>query len=259
MTSNETNTTTKFYSQRAIAIATYFGGPLAAGVLIRQNFINLGNAEYGKRALIVGIVSTVLLFAGIFSIPDHIIEKVPNFLIPAIYTFLIYLVVERLQGPLLKSHKQANGSFYSGWKAAGVGSICMVVLLGVIFGYAFMAPDDFDTAKYDNGIAEFQKNEEKALTLYAMLEAADTEQTSAFIQETGIPAWQQNIKLLQELDNIEGLYQEYKDQNQVLREYCQLRIEAYQLIGKALQENSTVYEQQIEAIDQRIDKVLEKL
>ncbi|GGH15012.1 hypothetical protein GCM10011418_16380 [Sphingobacterium alkalisoli] len=33
------------YSQRAISIATYLGGPLAADILARQNFINLGEEE----------------------------------------------------------------------------------------------------------------------------------------------------------------------------------------------------------------------
>lgn len=32
----------KLYSQKGISIATFFGGPLAAGYLIRQNFIALG-------------------------------------------------------------------------------------------------------------------------------------------------------------------------------------------------------------------------
>jgi len=32
----------KFYSQNAIAFAAYLGGPLAAGLLVRKNALNLG-------------------------------------------------------------------------------------------------------------------------------------------------------------------------------------------------------------------------
>ena len=43
----------KFYSQKAIAIASYFGGPLAAGLLIRRNYINLGMEKEGRYTLII--------------------------------------------------------------------------------------------------------------------------------------------------------------------------------------------------------------
>lgn len=73
--------TLKLYSQNAISVATFFGGPLAAGFLARQNFISLGKKESAKNSLIIGIVSTVLLFAAIFSVPDELINKVPRFVI----------------------------------------------------------------------------------------------------------------------------------------------------------------------------------
>ena len=160
----ETNQEKTFhlYSQRVISIATYFGGPLAAGILARQNFINLGKEQLGKNALIIGILSTILLFVGIFSVPDHIMDKIPNAVIPLVYTGIIYLILEKFQGSELKEHKENNRPFYSAWKATGIGAVCMLILLGGIFGYAFLSPDDFDTKKYDNGIAKFNKNEEKA-------------------------------------------------------------------------------------------------
>ncbi len=258
MTENQTDDSTNFYSQRAIAIATYLGGPVAAGVLIRRNFINLGKEDYGKYALFIGIISTILLFVGIFSIPEHIIDKIPNVVIPAIYTGIIYLIVDRVQGQELKKHKEKNGQFYSGWKAAGIGAVCMVVIFAGIFGYLFFSPDDFDTAKYDNGIAEFLRNEEKALELFTLFKTADIQQAADFISDTGIPAWQKNLQILDELDSIEGLYKEFKDQSQDLREYCKLRIESYQLIRKGITEDTNSYDLQIEEINKKIDEVLKK-
>lgn len=133
----------------------------------------------------------------------------------------IYLIVDRVQGQELKKHKEKNGQFYSGWKAAGIGAVCMVVILAGIFGYAFLSPDDFS--------------------------------------DTGIPAWQKNLQILDELDSIEGLYKEFKDQNQVLREYCKLRIESYQLIRKAITEDTNSYDLQIEEINKKIAEVLKVL
>ena len=135
----------------------------------------------------------------------------------------------------------------------------MVVILAGIFGYAFLSPDDFDAAKYDNGIAELGRNEEKALELFTLFETSDIQQTADFISDTGIPAWQKNLQILDELDSIEGLYKEFKDQNQVLREIYELRIESYQLIRKAITENTNSYDLQIEEINKKIEEVLKKL
>ncbi len=66
---------TKLYSQKAIGLATYFGGPLAAGILIRRNYINLKKEKLGLNALIVSAIATCLLFAGLFSIPEYIIAE----------------------------------------------------------------------------------------------------------------------------------------------------------------------------------------
>ena len=101
--------TKKLFSQRAIAIATYFGGPAAAGYLVKKNYESHDQSEKGKKAFIIGIISTLLIFAGIFSIPEHIIDKIPNAVIPAIYTGIIYLIVEKIQGQWLKEHKESGG------------------------------------------------------------------------------------------------------------------------------------------------------
>lgn len=133
--------TKKLYSQKAIGIATFFGGPLAAGYLVKKNYQSLGQESLGKKAFIIGIVSTLLLFAGVFSIPEHILDKIPNALIPAIYTGIIYLIVERLQGQDLKEPLENGRAFHSAWKAAGVGAISMLILLIFIATTAFIAAD----------------------------------------------------------------------------------------------------------------------
>lgn len=40
MNEKTTNEYVKFYSLRSISIATFLGGPIAAGILIRRNFLN---------------------------------------------------------------------------------------------------------------------------------------------------------------------------------------------------------------------------
>lgn len=249
----------ELYSQRAISIATYFGGPLAAGILARQNFINLGKAQQGKYALIIGIITTILLFVAIFSVPEYIIDKIPNAIIPFVYIGIIYLVIEKYQGIDLKNHKENNGPFYSAWKATGIGALSMLFLLAGIFGYVYFSPEDFDATKYDSGIATFNKNEEKALQLFSILENSSSDKVISHIDNIGLPSWQENLTLLDELDEIEGLYDQFKKQNEKLRHYTKLRIETFQLLKKAISEKSNSYDMQIQALNTEIDKTLKEL
>lgn len=255
----ENNPQAQFYSQKAIGIATFFGGPLAAGILVRRNYINLGNDLYGKHALSIGIISTILLFTAIFSTPEHILNKIPNSIVPAIYTFIIFLVVEKLQGQELKKHKENNGTFYSSWRATGVGFLCMLVIVAGVLGYAYKIGTDFDTEEYDRGIAEIQQNEEVALQLFSLGGDASIHQIADFIDKKGIPNWQKNITILNSMDNIEGLTEEFKKQNEILRSYCKLRIDSYLLIKKATIENTDRYTEDIQRLEKQIDQEITKL
>jgi 4-amino-4-deoxy-L-arabinose transferase-like glycosyltransferase len=252
-----TDSTKQLYSQRSIGIATFFGGPLAAGILVQRNYINLGNEGHGKQALYLGILLTIALFLGIFSIPEELIDKIPNSVFPAIYTALIYLAVEKLQGKQLNAHKDNNGSFYSAWNATGIGFGCMVVLLAGIFGYAYFFTADFDSTKYNKGLAEVQQFEAEALQLFSM--NGTPEEAVNFIDTRGIPNWEKCIATLNEMNSIEGLTNEFKEQNQILLEYCQLRIEAYQLIKKANLEATNKYDSEIELLDKKINDLLARL
>lgn len=251
--------TPKLYSQKAFGLATFLGGPLAAGLLARQNFKTLGNDDYAKLSLIIGVVSTVLIFGGLAMVPENIIDKIPNAILPAIYTAIIYFIIEKLQGKELAEHKKNNGVFYSMWKAAGIGAISLVILSAGIFSYVYSMETDFDAQKYDDGIALITKNEEQALRLFTIIENSSQQQSINFIDNFGIPAWQSNLKILEGLDKMEGLYDELSKQNQILKNYCKLRIESYQLIRKALIENTSYYDAAIQSLNEKIDREVEQL
>jgi hypothetical protein len=249
----------KLYSQRAIAIATYFGGPLAAGILIRKNFLNLGKEKEGLITLIVGILSTVLLFWGIFQVPDSIIDKIPYVLIPAIYTGIIFLIVEKMHGQILKKHKEDKNKFYSNWKAVGIGLICAVIWLGGIFTYAYYAPEDWDITTYNSELEKFNRNELDAMKLFDILERESNEEIVHFIEQTGIPKWKENIKILAKMSGIENIPEEYQKQNKLLLEYSKLRIEAYELMSKAILNETSEYDEEIIKRHTRIDEIIGEL
>ena len=261
MRNDQTETTNtnsqKLYSERAITIATFFGGPIAAGILIRRNFINLGNELYGKHTIAIAVVSMVLIIAVALSLPDSVFDKPIGNLFPIVYTAIIAAVLHKHQGEQLKAHKENNGEFYSGWKAAGVGLISLIAMLAGIFGFILLDEPNFDTELYDQKVVEFTLNEEEALQLFTLLENEEEEKALNFIYDTGILLWQKNLSILEEMDNIPDIDQEFIDQNEVLREYCNLRIESYQLIGKSITDG--VPDPELDIINALIDKNFEKL
>jgi len=128
----------KLYSKKAITIATFFGGPLVAGILIRRNFLNLGEERKAINSLLIGILSTVLLIFGILMIPENIIDYIPNVLFPAIYTGIVNLIVKKNLGDSLISHAEKNGELYSGWKAAGVSILSAIIIVFIAFAFILL-------------------------------------------------------------------------------------------------------------------------
>ena len=99
----------RLYSWKNIVGAAFFGGPLASAYLMSENFKNLGSHLAARRSLLVGFISTLLLFGGLILIPKEITERIPNYLIPlatmAVVAYLVHTyqgrqIRERFEGPV---------------------------------------------------------------------------------------------------------------------------------------------------------------
>jgi hypothetical protein len=261
-TENQIENTTeniKLYSSKAISGATFLGGPLAAGYLISENFKALNKPDDGRKSFIIGIVTTIILFGGIFMLPEQIIDKIPRQLIPLIYTGIIWGIVEWKQGDILKAHKENNNTFFSGWRAAGIGLISLLIIGIGIFGYAYLESSNPAYEIYDTKIAEFSKNENESLTFYDNIEFKSNSTLLSELDNKVIPKWERNIKLINELENIDGLPNDLSDQNKTLLKYSELRLEAFLLIKKAVSEGTDKYDSQLNMLNIKIENELKKL
>lgn len=118
----------KIFTNKMITAATFLGGPLAAGFLISKNYRVFGKDNAARNSLLIGIISTIILFVGIFSIPDYIIEKIPNAIIPGLYTLLTAGLVKWLQGEDIKNFLSNEGEKASNWTAAGFGFLGLAII-----------------------------------------------------------------------------------------------------------------------------------
>jgi hypothetical protein len=74
------------------------------------------------------IAATILIFGGIFLLP----QRVPNYIIPLIYCWLTYYLVQQFQGEQIKAHAERGKSFY-GW-----GRVILISLLGLAVTFVFL-------------------------------------------------------------------------------------------------------------------------
>ena len=106
---NQNTSERKIYKERAIWLGTFFGGPLAAGYIIAENFKAFDRPDNAKKTWLCTILATIIIFAGIFSIPEDI--QIPNQLIPLIYTGIAILILRYYQGKQIQSHFKSGGRF----------------------------------------------------------------------------------------------------------------------------------------------------
>jgi hypothetical protein len=118
----------KLYNDMAVRVGTFIGGPLVAGYIAAENFKVLEQPEKVKSSWLYAITATVIIFGIVFFVPGA--EKIPNFLIPVIYTLFASWLVKKYQGNEIKNHIEKGGEMYSAWKAVWIG---LVVMCAIIF------------------------------------------------------------------------------------------------------------------------------
>jgi hypothetical protein len=128
----------RIYKDRAIWVATYFGGPLVAGYLIAENFKAFNETDKAKKTWIYTITGTIIMFGGIFSIPNDIREFIPRYFIPLIYTAIAYGVIKQYQRNNISAFIALGGKPFGWWRTIIVSSIGLAIMVASIFAFAFI-------------------------------------------------------------------------------------------------------------------------
>ena len=192
----------KFYETGAIAGATFLGGPLVAGYLIAENYKALNEKIAARNSLILGIVTTIILFGSLLFVPDYLIDKIPNQIIPLIYTGAVWGIVHWKQGDVLKTHKENGHNFYSHWRSLGIGLAAGLLTLIGVLGYSFFLSNDV-TNQYNSDLETFFENEANSLEFYDHLETYSTENLLNELDSKTLPSWYENTKICEEFSKVQ--------------------------------------------------------
>jgi rhomboid protease GluP len=140
-------------------------------------------------------------------------------------------------------------------KLSTIGVLIAVLIIATAMVYKNL-PNDF--AKYDKRMKEFVSMESIALEFYNLPEGTPNEKALSVLKDRGIYYWKENIKLLDSCEEMDlpGLIM---TQNAKLREYCELRIKSYELIYKAIDEDTDIYDNLINDYNEKIENIIEEL
>ncbi|KAG1654373.1 Beta-galactosidase [Nymphon striatum] len=128
---------------------------------------------------------------------DNIIEKIPNQILPLAYTGIIYLIVEKIHGTILKDHEKKENKFFSAWKAAGIGFISLMILATIAISYIFLSPVSIEQKLYNANLEVFTENENESLKFYDNLNIKSNIDLVTELNELVIPKWQENVKIIE--------------------------------------------------------------
>jgi rhomboid protease GluP len=117
-------------------------------------------------------------------------------------------------------------------------------------------PNDF--SKYDKVMDEFAATEARAMEVYKFPANTPKEKLLYEIKNRGIYYWNENIKLIKELEKLK-LPVQLTERNNKLLEYCQLRIKSLELNYKAIDDQTPMYQVQIDEYDKQIEKIISEL
>lgn len=115
-----------------------------------------------------------------------------------------------------------------------------------------------DIGKYDKKMKSFGNMENMALGVYRLPENSSNETYLSEIKDKGLYYWNENIKLLNEVETYD-LPASIHERNKKLIKYCELRIKSYEVLYKAIKENSDQYKSEIEDYNKQIEVALSGL
>ncbi len=114
----------KLYTPGHATLATFLGTPAAGLYLIAANRRRLGRVQAANTTLVVGFVVSAILLAAAFLLPDSVGRVIPFASMFGVYHYA------KQDAALLDAHLGRGGKKESGWKAAGIGVLGMVVVVG---------------------------------------------------------------------------------------------------------------------------------
>ena len=127
-------TTTPLFTSGSVAVASFFGCPLAGGIILAKNYRRMGQPAHATQALTLSCVATLVLFATFSAIPDD--ANLPTGPFLWLQVWGMYAIAKAKQGRSVEGHRFAGGAIASRWRAAGIGLLVSIGMVALVFLFA---------------------------------------------------------------------------------------------------------------------------
>ncbi|MBR8537793.1 rhomboid family intramembrane serine protease [Carboxylicivirga sediminis] len=245
--------------------AYLFTGVLAsvASVAINDNIVSVGAS--GAIFGMYGVLISLLLLKAI-ELPQ---ETRKNF-VTSVFSFVGYNLAfgftkegidnaahigGLVSGLIIGAAYYVTNNKTHGTKAVMTTSTLAVVLL--IAALPVIIPNQL--GKYNVLMNQFVETEEKALSFSNLQSNAGDDTYFRVITEEGIPNWKKCLSIVKQLDSIDDLPADYKEQNALLKRYCQYRLESFELMAKTISEETYQYNELLQNYNKTIEFIVQKL
>lgn len=115
-----------------------------------------------------------------------------------------------------------------------------------------------DIGKYEKRMQQFVAFESMALEVYNLPGDTPNEEILAELKNRGVYYWNENLKLIESFNELD-LPLAVRARNSRLKEYCELRIKCYEVIYKAIEEDTDRYQKEIDNYNNQIDAIVTEL
>jgi rhomboid protease GluP len=134
--------------------------------------------------------------------------------------------------------------------------ILTLIIISTSFITYINIPNDF--GKYQKKIRSFAIIESMALEVLRLPQNTPKEKILYGIKDRGIYYWNQDIKLINDLEKL-NLPEVIHERDRRLIRYCNLRIKSYRLLYKTIAENTDKYRDSIKFYDMEIKGIIKGL
>lgn len=151
--------------------------------------------------------------------------------------------------PSLKKYE--NKTF----KFATIGLLAITLFISSFTLYKSL-PNDI--RHYEREMERFIALESQALEVFRLPEDTPKGVILSKISPMGLNYWNESLKIINGLESLD-LPPQLQTRNVQLKEYCELRIKSFELIYKAINEETDMYQNEIEECNQKIDAIIKSL
>ncbi|MBS1556528.1 MAG: rhomboid family intramembrane serine protease [Bacteroidetes bacterium] len=137
-------------------------------------------------------------------------------------------------------------------------TVALLSILVVSTSFIVYRQTPNDIGQYEEKMKKFVSLESMAMEVYHKDGNTPDAELLKEIKDRGIYYWKESVKVINEADKL-NLPEELHRKNEKLLEYCQLRIESYQLLYKAIEEDTDKYKNDIQDYNQKIEALIKEL